>query len=381
MNKKAKIMLGLSVAPIVVLSSMLISSCSTEKIDPLAHTYQREYQKEMSLFLDSNKKSIVNVTTNTPNGIGVLRYSYCSFQDLDKTSKTYKGWYLLLHDTSNNNEIFASFCGWNYKYLKNVSSPPILNDDYNIPDNITLPNNYSIDGLLTRTIPVKAIGFSDEMLGFKELSNDYSSDEYFLNNILFFDEQFSVPLNDLSSLSVDTITNIFATKYFDLSNNDIKYIFGNLNTLFNKKQENKVQTTIILPESLIFLGYQAINFSSDYKDVVLDFSKTKLIEIQHLEITNKGKLEIKLPPSCIRISKIVFGWDFREYELSTNLENVLYFGEYAFSYEDLHFVNNTVYLNKDAEFYPTSFSEHTTVLDLDGNPLKPNKESTTIEYN
>ena len=302
MNKKTKIMLGLglSVAPIVVLSSMLISSCSTKKIDPLAHTYQREYQKEMSLFLDSNKKPIVNVTTNTPNGIGVLHYSYCSFQDLNPTSKTYKAWYLLLRDTSNNNEIFASFCGWNYKYLNDLHSPPILNDDYSIPDNITLPNNYSINGLLTRTIPVKAIGYSYEMLGFQELSSDYSSEKYFLNNILFFDEQYSAPLKDLSSLRV--VTNAFATKYFDLSNNNsIKYIFGNINTFFNKKQESKAKTTIILPESLIFLGYKAINFSSDYKDVVLDFSKTKLIEIQRLEITNKGKLEIKLPPSCIRI--------------------------------------------------------------------------------
>ena len=226
MNRKNKILLGvgLSLAPLAIATPLLVTSCNSgnNEQDKLANTYQRQYQKEMSLFLDSDQKNVVTIT----NINNTISQSYCTFQDLNTQSPTYKGWYLLLRDTSNNDEIIASFCGWNQNYLEQLGNnkPTLIDNGYSIPDTILLPNNYSISGLSSRNIPIKAIGVSNQMQGFSDLSSRFASEAYFLNNVLFFDLDFSLENPRYS----DEIIIVFVPKYLDLQNNKIKYIFNNI---------------------------------------------------------------------------------------------------------------------------------------------------------
>ncbi|MDE5599534.1 MAG: hypothetical protein K2I49_01210 [Ureaplasma sp.] len=356
MNRKNKILLGvgLSLAPLVIATPLLVTSCNSgnNEQDKLANTYQRQYQKEMSLFLDSNKKDIVTIT----NSNNTISQSYCTFQDLNSASPTYKGWYLLLRDTSNNDEIIASFCGWNDKYLRQIGSnkPDVVDNGYSIPDTILLPNNYSISGLSSRNIPIKAIGVSNQMQGFNELSSRFSSEAYFLNNILFFDIDFSLenPRYD------DIIVEICVPKYLDLQNNKIMYIFDNIGFTMNRQDEST--TTIIFPETLLFLGSRSIDTTSGYKNVIFDFSHTNLVEIEYLSFLNDENLEIKLPKSCVRISRIDA---YSPQNLNINLENVLYYEYYymnepsrSISAKSINNKTNEVFINKDAKYFSNSFS-------------------------
>ena len=372
MNRKNKILLGvgLSLAPLVIATPLLVTSCNSgnNEQDKLANTYQRQYQKEMSLFLDSNKKDTVTIT----NSNNTISQSYCSFQDLNTQSPTYKGWYLLLRDTSNNDEIIASFCGWNQNYLEQLGNnkPALIDNGYSIPDTILLPNNYSISGLSSRNIPIKAIGVSNQMQGFSDLFNRFASEAYFLNNVLFFDLDFSLENPRYS----DEIIIVFVPKYLDLQNNKIKYIFNNMDPAYGIN--DKSSTTIIFPSSLIFLGSNSVGVGSYYKNVIFDFSYTNLVEIEHLSFSNDENSEIKLPKSCIRISWIEA---YTPRNLTINLENILYYENYDFygaptrsiSVDSINDKSNEIIINKNAKFFKESFDPEFKIVDESGNELKP----------
>ncbi|MDE6289795.1 MAG: hypothetical protein K2L64_03440 [Ureaplasma sp.] len=356
MNRKNKILLGvgLGLAPLAIATPLLVTSCNSgnSEQDKLANTYQRQYQKEMSLFLDSGQKNVVTIT-NTNNTIS---QSYCSFQDLNTQSPTYKGWYLLLRDTSNNNEIIASFCGWNYNYLRQLGNnkPVIIDNGYSIPDVISLPNNYSILGLSSINIPIKAIGISNQMQGFSELSSRFASEAYFLNNVLFLDDVFS--LDDPKD--VNRIIYVFIPRYFDLQNNNIKYIFNNMRAVYGVKDDSSA--TIIFPSSLMFLGNNSVIVGGLYKNIIFDFSHTNLVEIENLLFQNDENVEIKLPKSCVRISRIDA---YSPQNLNINLENVLYYEYYymdepsiSISAKSINNKTNEVFVNKDAKYFSNSFS-------------------------
>ncbi|MDE5599841.1 MAG: hypothetical protein K2I49_02795, partial [Ureaplasma sp.] len=79
----------------------------------------------------------------------------------------------------------------------------------------------------------------------------------------------------------------------------------------------------------------------------LDFSKTKLVEIKQIHSNSRQNdtLSIKLPNSCLRISRIIYN-----YNLDINLENVLYYEDYALS--NCNFPNN---INKNAQYFENTF--------------------------
>ena len=121
-----------------------------------------------------------------------------------------------------------------------------------------------------------------------------------------------------------------------------------------------------------------MSYSTQFKNITFNFSKTKLIEIKGLEFINNGNTKIILPNTCKRISYIdcLASTNIPNLNLEINLENVLYYAESAMI--SCTFKNKTVVINKDAHYfsYPDhgstwSFPNDVELVDQDGNVLRP----------
>ena len=91
MKNRNKIILGaaLALTPIAIATPLILASCSnTNNSDPLADTYQTDYSKQISLFLDKDKKAIVKKQNDTG---GYSLTQQCVFRDREANSQTYDG--------------------------------------------------------------------------------------------------------------------------------------------------------------------------------------------------------------------------------------------------------------------------------------------------
>lgn len=352
MKTKNKIILAccLSLIPLSISAPLILTSCTTKSEDPLAKTYQHEYDKDISLFLDKDKNEIVR----KPNGKGgYFTQSYLSFRDPDDKSDTYNAWYLLMRDKKTN-EIFASFCGWDYGLLTKQSKiPEIIKKGYTVPLSVKLPNNYSVEGLeYNERIPVKALGYGDIMMS-ELLIGDMSR----INGVF--------PDGDIIGASSSPFVPpaIAACERLDLKDTNIKYIFKKA---MHVSYFGQSINTIIFPKELIYLGYDAVTTTTADKNLILDLSYTKLIEITSQGFVNENLTKFILPSTCIRITYIECK------NLEINLENVLYYENFRrneFNNDEIIYLrslsvrdtingkDNEITINKNAKYFPESFPE------------------------
>lgn len=352
MKIKNKIILAscLSLIPLAVSAPLILTSCTTKSENPLAKTYQYEYDKDISLFLDKDKNEIVR----KPNGRGgYFTQSYLSFRDSDVNSDTYNAWYLLMRDIKTN-EIFASFCGWDYALLNKITGfPEIIKKGYTVPLTVKLPNNYSVEGLdYNERIPVKALGFGDNMMS-ELLIGDMSR----INGVF--------PDGDVTSSSSSPFIppTVAVCERLDLKDTNIKYIFKKA---MHEDHFNKEISTIIFPKELIYLGYDAVTTTTASINLILDLSYTKLIEITSQGFVNRGFTKVILPSTCIRITYL--GSD----NLEVNLENILFYENFEkdeFNNNEIIYLrslsvrntingkDNEITINKNAKYFPESFPE------------------------
>ena len=353
MKNRNKIILGaaLALSPIAIVTPLILTSCAnTNNYDPLADTYQTDYSKQISLFLDKDKKAIVKKQNDTG---GYSLTQQCVFRDREANSQTYDGWYLLMRDTITG-EIFASFVGWDYAYLRNSNKPDVVKNGFTLPLSVQIPGNISVEGLdLNSRIPIKALGYGREMM-IDLIGN--------LNQLsgLF-------PDNGLSNANNFTKPMIPVCEIFDLKETNVKYIFE---MSMSVEFILKTQKTVIFPRDLIYLN-DPVNTTTNTDNLTLDLSYTNLIEIKEIWTVNRQILKIILPESCKRITQINCD------NLSINLENVLYYGEGSMRSVELSINGSTnkVVINKNSNFWDDSFPNGYEVVDSLGNKLEPTNKS------
>ncbi|MDE6289725.1 MAG: hypothetical protein K2L64_03080, partial [Ureaplasma sp.] len=268
MKNRNKIILGaaLALSPIAIATSLILTSCSNpNSADPLADTYQTDYSKQISLFLDKDKKAIVK-KQNDSGGYSLTQQ--CVFRDKETNSQTYDGWYLLMRDTITG-EIFASFCGWDFAYLNKSDSPDVVKNGFTLPLSVQIPSNIGVEGLdLNTRIPIKALGYGEDMM-LELIGNLNQLSGLFPDNGLSNANNFRKPMVPVC----DT---------FDLKETNVKYIFD---YAMSAQFIYKSQKTIIFSRELIYLE-NPVNTTTRSYDLILDLSYTNLVEIKNIDTVN-----------------------------------------------------------------------------------------------